>query len=245
MQIKSLSVVLRPRLMSEAGDLGAAMVQRHWRSVWRCYLPVWALVTLLALALTLLNPWAPTLFLLWIKPWLDRTLLFVLSRAVFNQPTSWATLWQQRKAVWGRQLWSSLFWLRFSPWRSYVLPLIQLEGQKGKSLRQRRSQILNGHRGAGFALQWVFSSMELVFTMGVVALLLAFAPQGSGKDLWQWLTETEGHLSSDLLLNGLYASTILLVEPFFVAAGFAMYLNRRVELEAWDVEQEFRHAFSR
>jgi len=27
-----------------------------------------------------------------------------------------------------------------------------------------------------------------------------------------------------------------------VAAGFAMYLNRRVELEAWDIEQELRRA---
>ncbi len=35
----------------------------------------------------------------------------------------------------------------------------------------------------------------------------------------------------------------MFVEPFYVAAGFAMYLNRRVELEAWDVEQELRHAF--
>ena len=35
------------------------------------------------------------------------------------------------------------------------------------------------------------------------------------------------------------------MEPFYVAAGFAMYLNRRVELEAWDIEQEFRRAFAR
>jgi hypothetical protein len=33
------------------------------------------------------------------------------------------------------------------------------------------------------------------------------------------------------------------LEPFYVAAGFAMYLNRRVELEAWDIEQEFRRGF--
>ena len=36
---------------------------------------------------------------------------------------------------------------------------------------------------------------------------------------------------------------VLLIEPFYVAAGFAMYLNRRAELEAWDIEQEFRRAF--
>lgn len=42
----------------------------------------------------------------------------------------------------------------------------------------------------------------------------------------------------------LYGAVILLLEPFYVAAGFAMYLNRRTELEAWDVEQELRRAFA-
>jgi hypothetical protein len=41
-----------------------------------------------------------------------------------------------------------------------------------------------------------------------------------------------------------YSSAVLLLEPFYVAAGFAMYLNRRAELEAWDIEQEFRRAFA-
>ena len=41
-----------------------------------------------------------------------------------------------------------------------------------------------------------------------------------------------------------YAIVIAFLEPFYVAAGFAMYLNRRAELEAWDVEQELRRAFS-
>jgi hypothetical protein len=42
-----------------------------------------------------------------------------------------------------------------------------------------------------------------------------------------------------------YAIAVLFLEPFYVAAGFAMYLNRRAELEAWDIEQEFRRAFVR
>jgi hypothetical protein len=40
-----------------------------------------------------------------------------------------------------------------------------------------------------------------------------------------------------------YAFVVAFLEPFYVAAGFAMYLNRRAELEAWDVEQELRRAF--
>jgi hypothetical protein len=41
-----------------------------------------------------------------------------------------------------------------------------------------------------------------------------------------------------------YVVAVLFLEPFYVAAGFAMYLNRRAELEAWDIEQEFRRAFA-
>jgi thiosulfate reductase cytochrome b subunit len=40
-----------------------------------------------------------------------------------------------------------------------------------------------------------------------------------------------------------YVAVVLFLEPFYVASGFAMYLNRRAELEAWDIEQELRHAF--
>jgi hypothetical protein len=32
-----------------------------------------------------------------------------------------------------------------------------------------------------------------------------------------------------------------IVEPFYVAAGFSLYLNRRSELEGWDIEVAFRH----
>jgi hypothetical protein len=41
-----------------------------------------------------------------------------------------------------------------------------------------------------------------------------------------------------------YALAVFFLEPFYVAPGFAMYLNRRAELEAWDIEQEFRRAFA-
>ena len=53
-----------------------------------------------------------------------------------------------------------------------------------------------------------------------------------------------------LLLVGIAAvalaalGKILLLEPLYVAAGFAMYLNRRAELEAWDLEQELRSVFA-
>ena len=55
-----------------------------------------------------------------------------------------------------------------------------------------------------------------------------------------------GELSEALQLTSAaaYVVVALFLEPFFVASGFAMYLNRRASLEAWDIEQEFRRAFA-
>jgi len=44
-------------------------------------------------------------------------------------------------------------------------------------------------------------------------------------------------------LVGWFAMT--LVEPFYVGAGFGLYLNRRVQLEGWDIELAFRRLASR
>ena len=76
-----------------------------------------------------------------------------------------------------------------------------------------------------------------------MSLAFWFAPS-------DWWPEVEPLLAGELpgalaLMAPLtYGATVLFVEPFFVAAGFAMYLDRRAELEAWDIEQEFRRAFA-
>lgn len=244
MQVNGLALALRPRPMAEAGDLGILLVQTHARSIWRCYLPVWIAVTAVALACADIAPWLPALLIFWLKPWLDRTLLFVVSRAVFGQATQFADVWQQRRHLWLGQWWSTLLLSRFSPWRSYTQAIGQLEGQRGKAFRQRRSQMLRGKRGAAFGMQWAFANVELVLSVGLFMLSFWMELQGERGGVWAWIKEPGDNVSSVLSLALVQALLVLLVEPFFVAAGFVMYLNRRVELEAWDIEQEFRRAFT-
>jgi hypothetical protein len=43
----------------------------------------------------------------------------------------------------------------------------------------------------------------------------------------------------------LYLLGISIVEPLLVACGFALYLNRRIFLEGWDIDLAFRHLASR
>ena len=108
--------------------------------------------------------------------------------------------------------------------------------------------MLNANRGAATALQTAFAHAEAVLSYGLVALLWWFAPENSSSGVWDWFFNPDAHAAGQLGLNLVlalsYMSVVLFLEPFYVAAGFAMYLNRRVALEAWDIEQEFRLAFA-
>jgi len=243
MQIDALALQLRPRPMFEAADLGVRLAQLHARSAWRCFAPLWAVVGLLALSTAEIAGWLPWLVIFCAKPWLDRTLLFVFSRAAFGETTQWRDLWRAQRQVWWSGLLGTLIVQRLSAWRSYTQPVRQLEGQSGKALRKRCRQVLAGKRGAAFAMHLCFAHFEALLVMGLYALGAWLTPGDTHLSLFRWLGGTDS-LAASLLGTAAYALAVLFVEPFYVASGFAMYLNRRVELEAWDIEREFRRAFA-
>jgi len=88
-----------------------------------------------------------------------------------------------------------------------------------------------------------FGMTELALTLSLLSLVFWFAPSGVLPDVDNLLSGTLPEVLS-IALPISYAIAVFFVEPFYVAAGFAMYLNRRADLEAWDIEQEFRRAFS-
>jgi hypothetical protein len=244
MKVDAIRLDLRPRSMFEAADLGVRIVSAHRRSVWASCTPVYVFMLLLAgSALAFGTGWA-VLALIWLKPWFDRTLLFVLARAAFGEETRFVDVWIARRTVAWQGLLGALTVRRLSPWRSYVQPVLQLEGQRGKAARQRIARILGSHRGAAFGMQSAFATAESALAVGMLTLIGWVVP---GDDRGAWMGTLVGSPSGWIVgaLLLCYAGAVLVVEPFFVGAGFAMYLNRRVELEAWDIEQEFRLAFAR
>jgi hypothetical protein len=178
------------------------------------------------------------------KPWLDRTILFVLSRAAFRQPSSPAVLWRAQRNVWWRQLLFTLLIRRLSLWRSFTQPVYQLEGGSIRESGARVRQIRRGQVMSGFMATGAFSVAELALTLSLLSLVFWFAPSGVLPNAAEMLSGTLPRVLS-VALPISYALAVLFIEPFYVAAGFAMYLNRRAELEAWDIEQEFRRAFVR
>ena len=243
MKVDAIALDLRPRSMFEAADLGVRIVSANARAVWTSCAPVYVFVCLGAAATLYAGALWPYLTLIWLKPWYDRSLLFVLSRAVFGETTDFADLWAARRAVWWRGLLGALTLRRLSPWRSYVQPVVQLEGQRGSVGRARIALILGSHRGAALAMQSAFATVESALALGLATLPAWFTPVDDGGD-WIGAFYTGDSAWITAVQLACYATAVFVVEPFFVGAGLAMYLNRRVELEAWDIEQEFRFAFA-
>jgi hypothetical protein len=243
-QVDAIAIRLRRRSNMEAADLGVRLCQSAARSIYTCYLAVALPIIAVALATFEINTWLPTLLLWWLKPWLDRTILFVLSRAAFAQTTTLADLWQAQRHVWWSQLILSLTTRRLSPWRSLTQPVYQLEGLSFGARGRRLRQIRAGTAGTGLLLTSTYTLVQLALTVALLSFAFWFAPAGSEPDLTRVFT-AEGERTAELAIAIAYSVVVAALEPFYVAAGFAVYLNRRVELEAWDIEQEFRRAFPR
>ena len=242
MKAEQLQLALRPRPAYEAIDLGVGMTQRSWRSLRRAFLPLALLLVVACGATVEIAPWLPSTLLWWFKPWLDRALLHIYARQAFGEETSFNDAWEARRnAPWLNMLLWLTIW-RLSCWRAYSMPVAQLEGQTGAARRQRVKAILRSHRGPATMAQATFSWIEVFLFLGLLSVIPWMTPGLRNWDAVRWLTSE--NLVAASVLYAAHAAAVLFVEPFFVASGFAMYLNRRVELEAWDVEQDLRHAFA-
>jgi hypothetical protein len=243
MKIDSLQLHMRPRSPWEAADLGIRLAQRSWRELFACHAAVTLPLGALCIASHEIAAWLPLALLFFAKPWLDRTSLFVLSRAAFGQRTRLVDLWQAQRQVLWRQLLLSWTWRRLSPWRSFTQAIYQLEGLPLGQVGARRRQLRRGYAVPARLLTLVFALLETLLVVAVFALLFWFIPTDRGAtQLWDRIEDFSAFAAVPLPL--VYVAALLFLEPFYVAAGFAMYLNRRAELEAWDVEQELRRAFA-
>jgi hypothetical protein len=145
--------------------------------------------------------------------------------------------------VWWRGLLFSWTIRRLSPWRSFTEPVYQLEGVSAWKAGARIRQIRQRTMGSASMMMTAFAAAETVLMISLLALFVWLVPDEQRPDLLALFFD-ESTNALVLLMPLSYAAAALFLEPFFVAAGFGMYLNRRAELEAWDIEQEFRRAFA-
>ena len=241
-------VELRPRSALEAADLGFAMLRAWWRPVAATWLAiVLPIATLAALALRD-SPWIAVLVLWWLRPLFARIPLHVLSRKVFGQPTGVIETVSALPSLARSGILLSLTLLRFSPARTLLQPVLQLEGLRGKARRERSSVLASRDVGAAMGVVSVAAHISGAIMFGVFFFVVLLVPEDVSWDLNALVSPFFEDVRMGwvgLFLPGIYFVAISVVEPVLVAAGFGMYLNRRVFLEGWDLEIALRRLAER
>jgi hypothetical protein len=249
MRLDQLSVALRQRDPWEATDLGVALWRRHFAAIARPWLglslPVLVLSSALAWSLDAI--WAAGLLMWWLKPWFDRVPLYVLSRAVFGSvPTTMQVLRAPELYRPGLLAW--LTWRRLHPARALLLPVDLLEGVRGARRGMRAAVLVRAVGAQAFGLISAFAAIEAACLLSMFAIALMFVPteflSESARAMFTTLFQQPPRWAQ-LLVTWLYWLAVTLAEPVYIAAGFGLYLNRRTQLEAWDIELVFRRLAAR
>jgi Domain of unknown function (DUF4129) len=244
-ELERVGVALRPRQPWEAVDLGFVMARQWGIAIYAAFLAVFLPV---AVALHLVfaeRLWLAALLTWWLKPLYDRFALHVVSRAVFGEvPTVRATLAAAREIL-SPGLLVSLTLHRFNLARSLILPVWQLEKSRGRAARERRAILGRRMRGHAVGLTCICANFEGVVMLSLAALAALLYPAAgeAGVDVLGWWRG--GGPGWDIVDSIGYLAAVAVIEPLYVAAGFALYLNRRAILEGWDVELALRRLAQR
>ncbi|MEJ2621176.1 MAG: DUF4129 domain-containing protein [Candidatus Thiodiazotropha sp.] len=237
MDLNKIAIKLRPRQSWEGIDLGFAMARQWFLPLWLLWLcsalPVMLLLVLLPLPL-----WLAGLILWWLKPLYEPLLLYWMSRRVFSETIPLKGVFRAWHRVVLPQLLAMLSWRRLTSARSFFMPVVVLEGLRGAKRSKRINLLAKNSRAASW-LTIVGLHFEVILQFGLLGLILVMIP-----DDLLWTDWQSYFFEPDLLSGWLQHITALLamslIAPFYVAAGFALYLNRRSQLEAWDLELGLR-----
>ncbi|MCO7224677.1 hypothetical protein [Pleionea sp. CnH1-48] len=258
MKLESMTAKVRPRSGWEALALGFRMAHHHWRSLWG----IWFAVTLIPVLLPLIffpeyGFWIIVGFW-WLKPLWERPLLHFTSRALFGEYPSIKDTLKSLPGYFFVQWFPTLTYRRLGFTRSMDAAVIQLEGLSGQR-RSRRIQTLHMQAsGAGSWLTLLLFFLHFVVYFNLVLMVIWFVPE----HYLEWLLKQLGNklaLESDgiftLVRELIWTDTVMAVQvsqvlihylvisfisPFYVTGGFALYINQRTILEAWDIELTFK-----
>ena len=238
MNINNLKIDVRIRSHWEAIDLGFILARQYWRPLFLSWaIPAAILFVFLSILLRD-HSWLVPLIIWWLKPALDRFPLFVLSRFIFGENITLNSLFRK---IWTISKTDWLPWLtyrRLSPSRSMDMPVTLLEELKSGDRDKRLRVLHRSNSHSAFWLTIILVHLEAVIIVAAYGFAALMIPEEFSIDFMAMIfDESEAH---NQVVNLLSVIAMTLIAPFYVASGFCLYLNRRIDMEAWDVEIRFR-----
>ena len=240
MNLDKLQINATLRSGWQALDLGMLMARAWFRPLYLAGLLPMLPLTLVLLLVFRDQPFWALFIIWWLKPFWERLPLFIASRLTFAESPD---LWSSMKSFPLKDAIPWLLWRRFSMQRAFDNPVTVLEGLKGRARRQRLRVLHGKYSDVALSNQLVGFLCEWLLAFGLLVTIEFFIPESLDlrfHDAFGDLTLTGQWF---LTVAMLFAMTLVL--PFHSMAGFALYLNRRIELEAWDIEISFRNLAQR
>lgn len=242
--LQKLAVMPRPRSHWQAIDAGMLLARKHyWKllALWFTFSIPIGLVFFAIVYFDLLGYWVIG-FGWWFKPLYELPILMYLSRALFRQPTSIRQALKDTKSQIFRLLATYLTLSRLSPTRSMTASVVFLEQQKGKARRERVSTLTNDtNRAYTLMLSWIHIEAITFYILFPIIYSLIYADMDFSELFDKFIRNDADMATPELLAYaGIPLVVSALVGPFYVASGFLLYINRRMRLEAWDIEHQFQ-----
>lgn len=241
MDLSQIDIQLEKRSNAEAVQLGFVIARRYFMSLAiASLLPMLPFILLGTLLVLVGQPIWASILVWWLKPFYDRVILFNLSRLIFSEKRDFWQILASCKAVLGKGLWLNLSFFRFSPIRGVSMCIQLLEGLSGNAYRRRCNYIVMTIGGAATAVWVGLVHFEFFLSLNLVLLFDWGDERMSILEYFFSGYEREPNLLLEWLLFICYAVAVWLIEIFYVATTFMLYINRRIELEGWDIEIAFK-----
>lgn len=236
MRLDNLIVETRVRSGWAAIDLGIVLGRLFWVRGVMLYLVLALPVFVLTRFVAETHPVLPYFILWWCKPLFERPILYFLSRELFNEEVGF---WKVLRR-WRDWFWPGLGWIltirRISVARGMYAPISLLERPDSSSYGKRASVLGSKYASESTWLTVVFYHLESFLAIALLVLLTIFFPDQIKINFALFNELQENNVYTDLG----FLLTMAIVAPFYTAAGFMLYISRRVELEGWDIEICFR-----
>lgn len=238
MDLHHVSIEARTRTPWEALDLGFVMTRQWWTaSFWSWFIPS----AILYLVLSIVFYKYPSVAMIaawWLKPLWDRGPLYIASQRLFGKPVTLRETLLKLPTLYKSDWFIWLTWRRFSPTRAFDMPLTVLEQIKGKQRTSRQSLLHRRHASAATCLTIVCMLLEYILLSGSLSFIYYMLPDSIELDAFNVIIE--GNSIYTWTSDFLFLLAMSLIAPFYAISGFALYISRRIDLEAWDIEIKFR-----
>lgn len=248
MNPEQIDIKLSARTNAQAVNLGFVTARRYALPLLMASAVATLPVLLLAVMLVVVFDayfWA-SLLLWWCKPYYDRVILFNASRLVFRESIGFFDIVDSLGKAARNGLWLNLTFFRFSFTRSLNIPIQLLEGLSGREYSQRVKVIGKGSSSSASGLTIGLLHFDIVLYINCFLLIIMLLPDNVKREFSEWFFSwrlgytDEEQLWLGLLMLFFQALSSIIVEIFYVMAGFMLYLNSRIKTEGWDIELAFK-----